>query len=294
MAEKRVRDEMSFLDHLEELRWHIIRSIVAIMVFAILAFVFKEIIFDEIILAPKNKDFFSNRILCDFGELVKRNLPFIKNNRLCINSKQLDLISIKMAGQFSSHIIISLIAGVVVAFPYIFWEFWRFIVPALYLNEKTVARGAVGISSFLFLLGVLFGYFVIVPLSVHFLGSYVVSDQVTNRIYLRSYISTLTSIVLAAGIIFELPVLVYFLSKVGLVTPDFLKKYRRHAIVLILILSAIITPPDIFSQVLVCMPLFVLYEIGIAISKRVIKKQQEEMLEDEEEQEKTKEESEDE
>jgi sec-independent protein translocase protein TatC len=177
-----------------------------------------------------------------------------------------------MAGQFSTHIMVSIVAGFIVAFPYVFWEIWRFIKPALHSNEKKHARGAVFFSSLLFLTGVLFGYFVIVPLSVHFLGNYSVSEQVLNQINLGSYISTVTSVVLAAGIIFELPVIIFFLSKAGLVTPSFLRKYRKHAIVLILILAAIITPPDVFSQILVSLPLILLYEIGILISKRITAK----------------------
>jgi sec-independent protein translocase protein TatC len=270
---KKKNDEMSFLEHLEELRWHLIRALVAILVVAILAFVFKDIVFNDIILAPKTPEFITNRLLCDFGRIV--NIM-----TLCINSKPFEVISIKMAGQFSMHIMVSLIAGFVVSFPYVFFEFWRFIVPALYSNEKRHARGAVFYSSMLFLLGVVFGYFVIVPLSVNFLGSYSVSDQVTNQINLISYVSTIASVVLAAGIIFELPILVYFLSKVGLVTPNFLKKYRRHSLILILALSAIITPPDIFSQVLVALPLILLYEVGIGISRRILRKKEQEELEE--------------
>ncbi len=181
-----------------------------------------------------------------------------------------------MAEQFSMHIIVSLIAGIVVAFPYIFWEFWRFIVPALYDKERNTAQGAVFFTSLLFILGVLFGYYIICPLSVNFLGNYKVSESVISAPTLRSYVSTITSVVLAAGLVFQLPILVYFLSKVGLVTPGFLKKYRRHSLVLIVTLSAIITPPDVFSQVLVALPLMVLYEIGIAISKRIVKQQDDE------------------
>jgi len=270
---KKKSDEMSFLEHLEELRWHLIRALLSILVVAILAFVFKDIVFNRIILAPKTPEFITNRLLCEFGRIV--NIM-----TLCINSQPFEVISIKMAGQFSMHIMVSLIGGFVVAFPYVFFEFWRFIVPALYIKEKKHARGAVFYSSMLFLLGVVFGYFVIVPLSVHFLGSYSVSDQVTNQINLISYVSTIASVVLAAGIIFELPILVFFLSKVGLVTPKFLKKYRRHSLILILALSAIITPPDIFSQVLVAFPLIILYEVGIGISRRILKKQEQELEKD--------------
>jgi sec-independent protein translocase protein TatC len=257
--------EMGFLDHLEILRWHLIRSFVAIIILAIAAFIFRGFIFDTIILAPKTPEFFTNMMLCKFGN-------YIGVETLCINSKPFQIINIKMAGQFSTHIMVSLVAGFIVAFPYVFWELWSFIRPALHKNEKKHARGAVFFSSLLFILGVIFGYYVIVPLSVHFLGGYNVSNQVLNQINLGSYISTVTSVVLAAGIIFELPIIIYFLSKAGLVTPGFLKKYRRHSLVIILILSAIITPPDIFSQILVALPLLLLYEAGISISKKITAK----------------------
>lgn len=267
---KKNQDEMSFLEHLEILRWHLVRAILGIFVMAIVAFVFKNIIFDTIILAPKSPDFPTNVFLCNLGKLT----GVLK---LCINTLPLEIISIKMAGQFSMHIMVSLIAGFVVAFPYVFYQFWSFIVPALHTTEKKHARGAVFYSSFLFMLGVLFGYFLITPLTVHFLGSYSVSSEVTNQINLISYVGTLASVVLASGVIFELPVLAYFLTKVGLITPDFMKKYRRHALIVILLLSAIITPPDVFSQILVALPLLVLYEVGIVISKRIMRRQQREM-----------------
>ncbi len=269
---KKPQDEMTFLEHLEELRWHLVRSIAAILLLGIVAFIFSDYIFDNIILAPKTPDFLTNRLLCAFGTSIN-----IKT--LCINAVPFNIINIRMAGQFMTHIVVSALSGLIVAFPYIFFEFWRFISPALHQKEKTYSRGAVFSSSLLFMLGVLFGYFVIVPLSVHFLGSYNVSEQVTNEINLTSYISTVTSVTLAAGIIFELPILVYFLSKVGIVTPTILKKYRRHSLIVILALSAIITPPDIFSQVLVAFPLLLLYEIGIRISRNILKKQEAEMQE---------------
>ena len=256
---------MTFLEHLEELRWHLIRAFSAVIIVAIVAFIFKDIVFDKIILAPKNPEFYTNVFLCHLGQLV--NIP-----KLCINSEPFQIISIKMAGQFTMHITTSIFTGIIVAFPYIFWEFWSFIKPALYEKESKHARGAVSISSILFLLGVLFGFFIIAPLSVHFLGSYNVSNEVVNQINLKSYIGTITSVTLAAGVTFELPVLIYFLSKVGLVTPEFLKKYRRHAIVLILVLAATITPPDVFSLILVTFPLLILYEAGIIISKKIVKR----------------------
>ncbi|HYX05684.1 MAG TPA: twin-arginine translocase subunit TatC [Bacteroidales bacterium] len=270
-------EDMSFLEHLEELRWHLIRSMIAIIVFAVLAFLFHNFIFDSIIIAPKSPDFFTNRMLCALGKIVHVDA-------LCINSHPFQLININMSGQFTTHIMVSIFAGFIIAFPYIFYEFWRFLAPALYSNERKYTSGAVFFSSLLFLLGVVFGYFIITPLSVHFLGSYTVSEQVTNQINLTSYISTVASVVLASGIIFELPMLVLFLSKIGLITPAFLKKYRRHAFIVILVVSAVITPPDIFSQILVTLPLVGLYEVSIGISARIVRKQK---LKDEQEEEET-------
>lgn len=254
---------MTFLEHLEELRWHIIRSLLAIVVFAIAAFAFRGIVFDKVLLGPRSAEFFTNRKLCELGKKLDMT------ETLCINAEKLQIINVKMAGQFSTHITVSFVAGIIFAFPFIFAEFWRFLKPALYPNEKRHARGAVFFSSFLFMLGVLFGYYLIAPLSIQFLGTYMVSSDVSNQIHLGSYIGTVTSVVLASGVIFELPILIYFLSKVGLVGPAFLKKYRKHAVVIILIVAAIITPPDIISQILVSLPLMLLYEVGILISKRM-------------------------
>jgi sec-independent protein translocase protein TatC len=270
---KKEENEMSFLEHLEELRWHIVRSVLAIFLIAIVAFIFNDVVFDGLILGPKHPDFLTNRILCNLGH--KLNIL-----ALCINTQTFEIINIKMAGQFTTHIAVSLVAGIIMAFPYIFWEFWSFFRPALYSSEKRHTKGAVFFSSFLFIVGILFGYFIIVPLSVHFLGSYNVSAEVTNQINLRSYIGTVTSITLASGLIFQLPIVVFFLTKVGIVDPAFLKKYRKHSVIVILGLAAIITPPDIFSQILVCLPLLFLYEIGILISRRVIARDEARLKED--------------
>lgn len=268
---KEDRTEMSFLEHLEELRWHIIRSLLAVFLFAVVAFINKNIVFDKIILAPKSQDFLTNRLLCQLGEEI--NFPSI-----CINARTFELKNIYMSGQFTAHIKISIIAGLILSFPYIFFEFWRFIRPALYKNERRNARGAVFYISFLFITGVLFGYYVIAPMSVAFLGSYVVSNAVGNEINLMSYVSTITNLTLVCGIIFELPAIIFFLSKVGIVTPEFLRKYRKHAIIVILVLAAIITPSaDILTQLLVSVPLAFLYEISIIISARVQRKKELEM-----------------
>ncbi len=261
--------EMSFLDHLEELRWHIIRSVLAVLVFAVIAFILKRFIFDTIILKPMNPDFWTNRMLAKLGDLVG-------TDSLKINQHPLHLIAIKMADQFMMHIMTSIIAGLIMASPVIFYEFWRFIKPALYDKEKKHASGAVFYTSALFITGILFGYFLIVPLSIQFLGTYSVSDQITNQINTRSYISTVTSISFAGGIVFLLPIFSYFLSKVGILTPGFMKTYRKHAYVVMLLLAAIITPPDVFSQIMVTFPLVALYEVGILISKRVVKKREKE------------------
>ncbi len=257
--------EMTFLQHLEELRWHIIRSVIAVVVGAIVAFILKDFIFNHVILAPKSPDFITNRLLCRLAEIV--NAP-----ALCINQEPLNLISIKMSGQFTTHINISLIAGLILAFPYVFWEFWSFFRPALYEKERKYARGAVTAASLLFIAGILFGYYVISPLSINFLASYRVSELVNNQINITSYIGSVTSVALSAGITFELPIVVFFLARIGVITPEFMRKYRKHAIVVVLIIAAIITPPDVFSQTLVSIPLILLYEVSIFIAARVTKK----------------------
>lgn len=269
-TKKQKQEEMSFLEHLEELRWHIIRAFLAIVIFAILAFINKDFIFDTIIFNPKTPDFWTNQMFAKLAELTGVE-------GLRINSAELQLISIKMADNFMTHIMTSIVAGLIVSSPYVFFEVWRFISPALYENERRHSGGAVIYMSLLFITGVLFGYFLIVPLSIHFLGSYSISSEVVNQINMRSYIGTVTSISLASGVIFELPIFVYFLSKIGILTPDLMKKYRRHAYVALLLLSAIITPPDVFSQIMVCFPLVFLYEVGIIISKRVNKKAEEDL-----------------
>ena len=261
--------EMSFLEHLEELRWHIIRSVIAIMVFAVVAFLLKDIIFDKIILNPRTPEFWTNRMFAKLADLTG-------SDAMRINEKPLELISIKIADQFMTHIWVSIIAGFILASPVVFREFWRFIKPALYEKERKHAGGAVFFTTVLFLTGVVFGYFLIVPLSINFLGTYHVSGDVTNQINLRSYIGTVTSISFAGGVVFLLPVFSLFLSKVGILTPEFMRRYRKHAYVLMLFIAAIITPPDVFSQIMVGLPLMLLYEIGILISKRVVKKRERE------------------
>ena len=267
-TEKEPKAEMSFLQHLEELRWHLVRSSAAIFIFALIAFFNKEFIFDKIILSPKNADFPTYKFLCMLGQ--KLNL----DESICIKELSFTLINIDMSGQFSTHMSVSLYAGIVLAFPYVIWELWRFIKPGLHNHERKYANCIVFFTSLLFFLGVLFGYYVVTPMSVNFLGTYQVSSLVANQISLGSFISTVTTLTLITGVVFELPILVYFLTKIGILTPEFMRNYRRHAIVVLLIISAIITPPDVTSQILVCIPLLALYEISIFVSAYVLKKQE--------------------
>ncbi len=263
--ESKTRGEMTFLGHLEELRGHLTRGALAIVAFAALAFANKDFLFSKVILAPKETYFLTNRLFCSLAE--KWSIP-----ALCINSKPIELINIDLAGQFTTHVVVSLIVGFIVASPYIVWEIWRFIKPGLTAKERANSRGAVLVISGLFLTGVFFAYFLIAPLAINFLGTYQVSALVENQVALRSFISTVSMLVLASGLVFELPVFVYFLSKVGVLTPGTMRKQRRLAIVLIFVVSAIITPPDVFSQILIAIPLIILYEISIGISARIEKK----------------------
>ena len=256
------RQEMSFWEHLEDLRGTLVRSVAAIMVFAIAAFFHRSLIFDRIILAPRDSDFITNQLLCRFGRMLSIEA-------LCFDDLSIQIINIQMSGQFLMHLYVSLAAGFVLAVPFIVYQFWRFIVPALKPTERKYSRRAVFVISLLFITGVLFSYFVIVPLTVNFLGTYQVSGFVSNQISLNSYISTVISVTLGVGLVFELPVVIYFLARVGLVTPAFLRKSRKYMLIIILILSAIITPPDVFSQILVSIPLLALYELSIYIAKRV-------------------------
>ena len=260
--------EMGFLDHLEELRWHLIRAFVAILVFAIAAFLSKDFVWNTVILGPSRPDFITFRLLCKAADALQLEV-------LCITELPFIIQSLKMTGQFSMHITSSAVLGLIFAFPYVFWELWRFISPGLYRKEIKHAKGAVFFVSLLFLVGVLFGYFIISPLSVNFLSHYQVDPSVVNEFDITSYVSTMTMLVLASAFVFQLPVIVYFLSKVGFVTPKVMRTYRKHAIVVILVLGALLTPPDPISQVLIALPLLGLYEISIYVSAFVLRKEKE-------------------
>ena len=258
--------EMTFLEHLEELRWHLMRSLIAILVVSIGVFLAKDFVWHNIILAPSRLDFWTYQMLCKAGE-------WLQSDGLCINDLPFIIQSRKMTGQFTMHITTSFLIGLIITFPYVFWEIWSFVSPGLYEKERRNTRGAVFFVSLLFTLGVLFGYYIISPLSVNFLAHYKVDPSIQNEFELINYVSTVSMIVLATAILFQLPIIVYVLTKAGLVTPEVMKSYRKHAIVAILILGALLTPPDPISQILVAIPLFGLYQISIFISAAVLKKE---------------------
>lgn len=261
-------DEMSFLDHLEDLRWHLIRSTFAIIIAGILAFMFKRILFDVIIFGPTEMTFPTYQWLCDMSELIG-----ITDSTFCADKFPFDLQNRTVAGQFSAHIWTSIYAGFIIAFPYVLYQLWHFISPGLHPNERKNSRGFIIIASFLFFLGVVFGYYVVTPLSFNFLANYSISDKVFNDFDTSSVIAIVKSSSLASGLVFELPIIIYFLTKIGLVTPAILKTYRKFALVIVLILAAVITPPDIASQVIVAIPILILYQVSIYISKVVVKNQ---------------------
>ena len=257
--------DMSFWDHLDVLRFSMMRSLIAVFVLAILAFYFTDFVYSQVILGPKDPNFITNQLFCQLGD-------YIGAPSLCINQGTFKLNNFEMAGQFRSNLLIALVAGVIMAMPYLLTEAWYFIRPALSIKERKGVRGFVFVTNFLFILGISFGYFLITPLSINFLVSWTLSPDIENTLRLGSYISMVVMISLSTGIVFQLPVLIYFLARMGIVTVDLLKTFRKHAIIVFFLLAALITPPDVFSQFLVAIPLILLYEISIKIAKRVEKK----------------------
>lgn len=258
--------EMAFMDHLEELRWHLLRGVAAIFIFMIFAFVNMKFIFKNIILGPTQPDFWTYKVLCRLSSVT------------CIDQLNFTLQSRLLSGQFTMHFVTSFTIGFLVGFPYLFWELWRFIKPGLYVNERQGAQGTVLFVTVLFVIGSLFGYFVIAPMSINFLANYTLDDSIVNEFDITSYVGTLCMIVLAGGLMFQLPVVVMILSKMGIMTPAFMREYRKHAIVVLMIVAAIITPsPDVLSQLLVGIPLYLLYEMSIYISAIMNKRREKEL-----------------
>lgn len=264
MAKKNL-NEMSFLDHLEDLRWLLVRSTVAIILMAIATYFFSDYLFDTIIFGPTRPTFFTYHFFCD----LSHSLGFADS--ICITEMPFIIQNTQMEGQVNVFIWVCILAGFILSFPYILWEIWKFISPALYTNEKKNAKVFIFFSSLLFFMGVLFGYFVVIPMSVNFVATFTVSDVVLNQFTLDSYIGMVKTSVLASGLFFELPIIIYFLTKLGLVTPAFLRNNRKYAIVLVLIVAAIVTPPDVVSQTIVAIPMLLIYEASIFISVFVSK-----------------------
>ncbi|MBS1506870.1 MAG: twin-arginine translocase subunit TatC [Bacteroidetes bacterium] len=271
--------EMSFLDHLEELRWHVVKSVAAVFICSIVGFIFVEWIFDHILFAPSRIDFPTFKWMCQLGEWIGAQ------DSLCVKAFEFKVQSRNMTGQFMMSITASFVIGLIIAFPYVFWQIWSFVKPGLHKKEKQSSQGAVFAVTFLFLLGVLFGYYILSPMTIWFLSTYTVSAQIVNQFDITSYVSTVVSMVLGCGLLFQFPVAVYFLTKVGMLTPQFMRKFRKHAIVGIVIASAIITPSsDPFTLMLVALPLYFLFEISIFVSaievRRQAKKEEEELKAD--------------
>jgi len=260
--------EMSFLDHLEELRWHLLRMGSAVILIAIVIFIYRKFVVDEIIFKILSEDFPTNKWLCALkGQEIAA----------CMESVNAKIVAFSPQEQFLKSIQVGIIGGFIVAFPYIVWEFWSFIRPGLHKHERRAVRGSVFIMSLLFFTGVAFGYYIIAPFSVQFFSNFTISDYTSNTWGISKVIGLISQIVLGAGIIFQMPILMYYLAKMGLVTPEFLRTYRRHAVAILLLAAAIITPPDIMSQILIFIPLYSLYEISIGIVRRVVNKRNREL-----------------
>lgn len=265
--QKSANAEMAFVDHIEELRWHIIRSLAVVIICSIIAFFKIEWIWDNIILGPAHANFISYRILCDFGNKIGVSA-------LCLQDIKMEFQNTELSGQFMLSFSTSFMVGFVLAFPFVFWEFWKFIKPALKASELKYARGIVFWTSLLFFIGVLFAYYVVAPFTINFFANYQLSPSFKNIITMSNYYDTMSDLILGMGVVFELPVVVFFLSRIGLLTPKLMREKRRYAILVIFVLAAIITPPDWFSIWLVAIPLMVLYEAGISISDRANKERQ--------------------
>ncbi|WCT12133.1 twin-arginine translocase subunit TatC [Mucilaginibacter jinjuensis] len=263
---KSMEAEMSFFDHIEELRWHLVRSSIAIVIITIGVFIYYDKIFDVVIMGPSKPTFWTYRMMCKIGDMLH-------SSGWCFDKIHVDLINTEMAGQFTLQINSSLLIGLTLGFPYLLWELWRFIRPALHEKERKAASGFVFYASFLFALGVLFGYYVISPMSINFLSSYTVSDKIKNLFDIDSYISSVATLTLATGAVFELPILIYILANLGVLTAKIMRSTRRYAIVIILIIAAVVTPtPDMLTMTVVSIPLFVLYEVGIVVAAIVEKR----------------------
>lgn len=266
--------EMSFIDHLEELRRHLFRSVLAVAAGMIVAGIYNDFIVDKIVLGPIHHDFITFRKICEWGHAAGLG------DKMCIGKVGVTMQNVDTTGQVSLFFTSLFVSGFIMAFPFVFNEFWKFVKPALTKNELKKTRGVIFWVSFLFFTGILFGYFILMPFSMNFLAAFSMSDSIENIWTIKSYINTMMPLVLGSGLAFQMPLVIYFLAKIGIVTGSFLRKNRRYAIVAILIIAAIITPPDVISQVVVTLPLWLLYEISIVLASRVEKEKAKEEAEE--------------
>lgn len=259
--------QMSFLQHLDELRWRLVRIAVAVVLVGVVLWIYQEWVMNHVFLVLKDKEFITFRVLCTyFG--------------VCVTDTEVKMQSMTVSGQFNYAMMMSIMGGLIINAPYIFYQIWAFVKPGLKKNELRAAKGLVFYVSLCFFSGIIFGYFVVAPLTVQFFGGFQISAEIENNFTIGSYMGTIISTIFYTGVLFLLPIASYILTKIGLIGPDFLKKYRRHAIVVILIISAVITPPDMLSQIIVSIPIIALYEIGIFVSKRVVRNKELRNLED--------------
>lgn len=272
--ESEEKAEMSFIDHLEVLRGHLFRSVVAIAVGAIVFIIYDDFIVKKVLMGPTHADFPTYKWLCKLGHTIGLG------EKMCMKEIGLKMQSTSVSGQFSMYFTMIFVGGIILAFPYIFWEFWRFVRPALTKKELSKTRGVIFWVSLLFFSGIMFGYFIIAPYTVNFFATFQLDENIQNIWTITSYIDTLVPLILGTGLAFQLPLVMFFLAKVGLMSPDFLRRNRKYAIVIILILAGIITPPDVISQIICTIPLWILYEISIALTVKV---QREKELEEKEE-----------
>ncbi|MFK8038906.1 MAG: twin-arginine translocase subunit TatC [Crocinitomicaceae bacterium] len=253
------KENLSFLGHLEELRWRLVRAVIAIILVGIVVFIFRQVIIDTLFIRLKDGDFPTFQFACNWFNI-------------CFEDVEIRFQNTALAGQFGTSIKMAFIGGFIGAFPFVFYQIWGFIKPGLKKNEQKSFRGVTWFITFLFFIGVLFGYYVIAPLTVNFLGNFLLTGNAKNDLIISDFISTIISTIILTGVIFLLPVFILIFSKIGIVTSTFLKKYRKHSIVGVLLVAAIITPPDVFTQIIVTIPIMILYEFGILIAKRVERK----------------------
>jgi len=256
---------MSFFDHIDELRKYLMRSAYALVIFSTIAFIYMDFIFHTIIIGPLSNRFFTYQWVCNFAT------KYFHTDKYCFKDLKYSLLNTEMAGQFMLSFKLSFIVGIIVSMPFILWQVWLFLKPALSEKERKNTRGFVFYTTILFALGIMFGYFVLCPISVNFFFNYSLSSTIENKISIQNIVGFMSLLVIGTGLIFELPILMYFLARIGLISSAFLNKYRKYAFVIILIVAALVTPPDVVSQIILTIPLYSLFELGILITKRVEK-----------------------